>query len=244
MKEYFKKFLEANKGNKNFVMAILIIAAIFFGKNLLSIIFNDPGIFLKIPILLISITLHEIAHGYAAYLSGDNTAKNMGRLSLNPLKHIDAAGFILPVLLILSGSNFIIGWAKPVPVNYYNLKNGRLGEFFISISGVLTNFILSIVGVLLLKFLPNTEFMNFLVPYIIYFISFNIMIGVFNLLPIPPLDGSKIIASFAPESLRETIFGLERYGFFIILILAYFGLIGSFVYPIYIFIINLLDKFI
>lgn len=244
MKDYLKKFLDANRNNIGFVIFILVLAFFFLGKNLLHITFNNPGIFFKIPILLISIILHEIAHGYAAYFSGDKTAKYMGRLSLNPIKHIDITGFILPILLILSGSNFIIGWAKPVPVNYNNLKNGRFGEFLISIAGVVTNFILAVLGVLLLKFLPITPFVHLIAPYIIYLISFNVMIAIFNLLPIPPLDGSKIIASFAPESLREAIFNLEKYGFFLILILSYLGFIGDFIYPIYSFIIKAFNNFL
>ncbi len=244
MKDYLKKFLDANRNNMGFVLFIVILLFFFLGKNLLNITFNNPGIFFKIPILLISIILHEIAHGYAAYLSGDNTAKYMGRLSLNPIRHIDITGFILPILLILSGSNFIIGWAKPVPVNYNNLNNGRFGEFLISIAGVVTNFILAILGVLLLKFLPVTPLTHLLAPYIIYLITFNIMIAIFNLLPIPPLDGSKIIASFAPHSLREAIFGFDKYGFFLILILSYLGFIGDFISPIYFFIIKIFNSFL
>lgn len=244
MKDYLKKFLDVNRNNLGFVIFIIIVIVFFLVKNLLHITFNNPGIFLKIPILLISIILHEVAHGYAAYFSGDKTAKFAGRLSLNPIRHIDITGFLLPILLILSGSNFIIGWAKPVPVNYNNLTNGRFGEFLISIAGVVTNFILAILGVLLLKFLPITPLVHSIAPYIIYLISFNIMIAIFNLLPIPPLDGSKIIASFAPESLREAIFGFEKYGFFLILILSYLGFIGDFIYPIFSFIIKIFDNFL
>lgn len=244
MKDYLKKFLDANRNNMGFVIFVIIAIVFFLVKNLLHITFNNPGIFLKIPILLISIILHEVAHGYAAYFSGDKTAKFAGRLSLNPIRHIDITGFLLPILLILSGSNFIIGWAKPVPVNYNNLTNGRFGEFLISIAGVVTNFILAILGVLLLKFLPVTPLVHSIAPYIIYLISFNIMIAIFNLLPIPPLDGSKIIASFAPEPLREAIFGFEKYGFFLILILSYLGFIGDFIYPIFSFIIKIFDNFL
>lgn len=244
MNNYIKRFLAANRDNLPFVLGATAILFLFIASKFLGTIFTNPGIFLKIPLLLISIILHEVAHGYAAYLSGDNTAKYMGRLTLNPLKHIDLFGFLLPILLIVTGSNFIIGWAKPVPVNYYNLKNGRLGEFYISIAGVLTNFFLAFIGILLLKFFSPFFIQYKIITYLVYFVQFNVMIGIFNLLPIPPLDGSKLIASFATEKIRTFIFSMERYGFFLIIFLAWSGVLSLLISPLYYSIIKIFQFFL
>lgn len=239
MKKQIDEFFRINQKNSKLIKIILFFLVLYLGKNLLHFIIFEPGIFIKIPIFIISIMLHEIAHGYAALFSGDKTALYRGRLSFNPLNHIDPLGFFLPLLLILMGSNFIIGWAKPVPVNYSNLKNGRIGEFLVSIAGVLTNFSLAILGVFLLKFFPHTGISS----YIVYLVSFNVMIGVFNLLPIPPLDGSKLLASLLPEGVfRNFIFYDNRIGFIIIFALSYLGLLNNIIFPLYLFFINLLEK--
>ena len=115
---------------------------------------SNNEILVIIPILIISIILHEIAHGYIAYLNGDDTAKREGRLTLNPIKHIDTFGLLLPLFLILTGSSFVIGWAKPVPVNYYKLNNQKSGIFYVSIAGIVTNLLLAVTGALFLRFFP------------------------------------------------------------------------------------------
>lgn len=243
MKNYLQNFLEVNKEKKNIIIFLLILFFTFFLYKFYSVLFNNPGVFIKIPIFIISIMLHEIAHGIAANYSGDNTAKISGRLTLNPLKHIDPMGIILPLMLIFTGSNFIIGWAKPVPVNYFNLKNGRLGEFLISVAGIVMNLLLAFLGALLIKVIPES-FIIKIYPYLVYFISINLILAVFNLIPIPPLDGSKIIASLSSKDLRYWIFSLDKYGFFFIILLAWTGLLNKFIYPLYSFFINLLEKFI
>mgnify|MGYP004699574579 CR=1 FL=1 len=192
-------------------------------------------IVLKVIILLFCLVIHELAHGYMALFCGDKTAQYSGRLSLNPLKHLDPIGTLIPIFMLLSGSNFIIGWAKPVPVNYFAFRNGRVGEFLVSIAGVLTNYLLMIVGAILIKY--------GLIPFnsiSIYFIIINMALGTFNLLPIPPLDGSRVLASFLTGEDRVRIFSLDTYGILFIVVLSYFGVLDKMMSPIY----NILVRFI
>ncbi|MGL4641951.1 MAG: site-2 protease family protein [Cetobacterium sp.] len=193
----------------------------------------------KVIILLFSLVLHELAHGYMALFCGDKTAKYSGRLSLNPLKHLDPIGALIPVVMLLSGSNFVFGWAKPVPVNYFAFKNGRVGEFLVSIAGVLTNYSMMIIGALLIRFhiIPFNDLS-------VYFIIINMALGTFNLLPIPPLDGSRVIASFLNDENRIKIFTIDSYGIFLILGLSYFGILSKIMSPIYSFIIGVVDLII
>ncbi|MGL5796775.1 MAG: site-2 protease family protein, partial [Cetobacterium sp.] len=190
----------------------------------------------KIIILLFSLVLHELAHGYTALLCGDKTAKKSGRLSFNPLKHLDPVGALIPILMLLSGSNFIFGWAKPVPVNYFAFKNGRVGEFLVSIAGVVTNYSLMIIGALLIRFkIVEVNDLS------IYFIMINMALGTFNLMPIPPLDGSRVIASLLNDENRIKIFTIDSYGILIILVLSYFGILNKIMSPIYNFMIGVID---
>lgn len=192
-------------------------------------------IVLKVIILLFCLVIHELAHGYMALFCGDKTAQYSGRLSLNPLKHLDPIGTLIPIFMLLSGSNFIIGWAKPVPINYFAFRNGRVGEFLVSIAGVLTNYLLMIVGAILIKY--------GLIPFnsiSIYFIIINMALGTFNLLPIPPLDGSRVLASFLTGEDRVRIFSLDTYGILFIVVLSYFGVLDKMMSPIY----NILVRFI
>lgn len=197
----------------------------------------------KIIILIFSLVFHEIAHGYMAYFCGDTTAKKYGRLSLNPIKHLDIAGTLFPIFMILSGSSFIIGWAKPVPINYYNLKNGRIGEFLVSIAGVTGNFILVIVTTILFRYF-RSSLDAFTATAISYTIIINLTLAIFNLLPIPPLDGSRAVSSFLSNKNREFIFRYDNYGMILIIILAYFGILGKIISPIIDTILNLLNYYI
>lgn len=196
-------------------------------------------IIFKILILLFSLILHELAHGYMAYFCGDKTAKYYGRLTINPLKHLDIIGTLVPIFMILSGSNFIIGWAKPVPVNYYALKNGRLGEFLVSIAGVSANFLLMIS----IAFLIRIGILSFN-KFTVYIMIINMALAIFNILPIPPLDGSRVLASFLDNENRIRIFSFDTYGILLIIVLSYFGILSRIISPIYNVMIGIIDLII
>ena len=177
----------------------------------------------QIVVLIISVMAHEIAHGAVAYYFGDPTAKNQGRLTLNPLKHIDLFGsIILPVLLYITNSGFIFGWAKPVPYNPYNLKKRRLGEFCVSIAGIITNFLIAIVFAIFIRFALVWGFSQPTIELITYIILLNITLGVFNLFPIPPLDGSKILFTLIPYRYERQLMAMEKYGIYILIIFIVF----------------------
>jgi len=179
--------------------------------------------------LIFAITVHEAAHGYAARHFGDNTAYMLGRVSLNPIKHIDPVGTILiPLLLILSGSPFLVGYAKPVPVNFGRLRNPRIDSIWVALAGPGSNFIQALIwAVLLVILLGFGVDERFLLAVAQAGITWNLVLLVFNLFPLPPLDGGRILAGLLPA--RQSIaFGkLEPYGFFIVLALIFTGVIGS-----------------
>lgn len=173
----------------------------------LIIIFN-------LAVLMFSIVIHEVSHGLTAYKLGDSTAKQAGRLSLNPVKHLDFTGsFLVPLVSYLFGG-FVFGWAKPVPYNPYNLRNQKWGPAIVAASGPASNLIVALVFGFGLRFagsLPiNAGIAMSLISYI------NLMLFVFNLMPVPPLDGSKILAPFLPYKYEKMLLGLERYGLFVV----------------------------
>jgi len=184
--------------------------------GLLKLLINDPFTFILLAIpLLYSVILHELAHGWVAYRMGDSTAKRLGRLSLNPLRHLDPIGTLMLFL-------FGFGWAKPVPVNFSNLHDTRKGLILVSSAGIITNMLLAFLAFFLYRLLspePGGVFATLL----FYLAQINIILASFNLIPIPPLDGSKILMGFAPAGLQYTLSRLEPYGFFIIIGLLYFG---------------------
>jgi Zn-dependent protease len=177
-------------------------------------------LFLLVAIIF-SVVLHEVSHGYVAYFLGDPTAKLAGRLTLNPLKHLDPFGsFIFPLFVfILTKGGTMVGWAKPVPVNPYNFRDQKYGNLKVAIAGPLANIFLAFSFGFLLKFLPQLsgQFNDFLMAII----SINLFLAFFNLLPIPPLDGSHILFSFLPIS-EETKFFLARFGIIILFLLLPF----------------------
>jgi len=163
--------------------------------------------------LIFSVTIHEVAHGYVAYRLGDHTAKLAGRLTLNPLKHLDFVGsFLLPAILKFMGSPIIFGYAKPVPVNFANLRNYRMGTILVSSAGVLSNLAVAIISGAIFQFLtqdgntfynpPITSMISDINYMLYYSVIINCVLAVFNLIPIPPLDGSKILGMFLPEAIR------------------------------------------
>lgn len=173
---------------------------------------------LSIIILLLSVIIHEVAHGYMALRFGDHTAENAGRLTLNPLPHIDPIGTILlPILLKLSGSPILFGWAKPVPINPLHFSDIKKGEISVSLAGVGANFGLALIGSilyhLLISFYPN----ELLLALALYMTEINLVLTVFNLLPIPPLDGSKVLMAFLPYEYARNFLKYERYSMLIFL---------------------------
>lgn len=181
--------------------------------GLITDLLRDPSAFVLMAIpLLYSIIFHELAHGWAAYWMGDPTAKMMGRLSLNPLKHLDPIGTLM---LFFVG----FGWAKPVPVNFQNLRNKRMGLILVSSAGVLTNLLLAILAILGSHLVPVYS-NKALATVFYYLIRINIVLAVFNLIPIPPLDGSKILMGFLPARYQYYFARLEPYGFFFIIALV------------------------
>ena len=186
--------------------------------GLLNLLLKDPLSFILIAIpLLYSIIFHELAHGWVAYLMGDPTAKSLGRLSLNPLKHLDPIGTIMLFI-------FGFGWAKPVPVNFNQLRDRHKGMILVSAAGIITNMLLAFIALFLSRLLSlSPSSMPAVLLY--YFAQINIILAAFNLIPLPPLDGSKILMGFASPSVQDFLFRIERYGFFIIIALLYLGVL-------------------
>lgn len=190
--------------------------------------------------LLLGVVCHEVAHGYVAYLQGDRTARDAGRLTLNPIKHLDPLGSLVFVLTSLSGA-FVIGWAKPVPVNPIHFRNIRQGMALVSVAGPMTNLVLAMLFALLWHALipalqGSSGFMlhNVLTP--LHQIAeagviVNTILAVFNLLPIPPLDGSKIVSAMLPPSLASSYLRFDRYGFIILLVLLFTGALSYILLP-------------
>jgi len=184
--------------------------------------------------ILFAITVHEAAHGYAAKYFGDLTAERMGRITLNPLKHIDPFGTILlPALTVMLGG-ILFGWAKPVPVNFANLRNPKKDMFWVAAAGPASNFIMAIFWALLLSYAnyaPNTA-VNFLAEMSLAGISINLVLMVLNLLPMPPLDGGRIAVSLLPTPMAIQLARLEQYGFIILIVLMFTGILGKIISPI------------
>lgn len=180
----------------------------------------DPTVLaLAIVILLFSVIIHEVAHGLAALYFGDRTAERAGRLTLNPLPHIDPIGTILlPLALILTRSPIIFGWAKPVPVNPLNFSDIKKGELMTSLAGVLSNLFLAISAAIIYR-LTGGIASDTALAVLKFTVDINLILGIFNLLPIPPLDGSKVLMSYLPYNLLKSYQQLEKYGIFIILLL-------------------------
>lgn len=182
-------------------------------------------------LLILAMTVHEFAHGLVAYKLGDTTAKYSGRLTLNPLAHIDIFWtLVLPlVLFISSGGRFIFGAAKPVPVNFWALRNPKRDMILVGLSGPAANFILAGILSLVVNLIPLTPFV---VSILSNLIVINIVLGVFNLIPIPPLDGSRVLMGILPEPLASRYASIEPYAFILLAAFLFLGGFDSVVWPI------------
>lgn len=186
---------------------------------------------LYLPPLLFAITVHETAHGWVANLLGDPTAKMLGRLSINPLKHIDPIGtIVVPISLYFLGG-FIFGWAKPVPITWQNLKKPRRDMLLVAAAGPGANFLMAIMwaGITKIALQFNSDAMIYMS---MFGIEINLILGVLNLLPIPPLDGSRVISSLLPPRIAYKYNLIEPYGFFILLGLLAIGILSNIIEPI------------
>jgi Zn-dependent protease len=186
--------------------------------GLLNLLFEHPAAFLVVALpLLYSVILHELAHGWAALLMGDPTARRAGRLSLNPLKHLDPVGTLMLLF-------FGFGWARPVPVNPANFRGNRAAMVFVSSAGIAVNLLLAFLSFLLLE-APPAALGETTVMMVAVMARINLILAAFNLIPIPPLDGSKILMGFLPSRIGVPFSRLEPYGFFILIGLLYFGVL-------------------
>lgn len=202
-----------------------------------------------IPVLL-AIVFHEVAHGWVAFRLGDPTAARMGRLTLNPVSHIDLLGTVLlPLLLIIGGSPFLFGYAKPVPVNFYNLNHPKRDMIWVAIAGPLTNILLAIASLYVLKFIDLAGGSLLTIPAFVLTplalmaqssVNINVMLAAFNLFPIPPLDGGRVLVGLLPEPYSSAVARIEPYGFLIILLLLTTHTLDIFIGPMVHFLFRLL----
>jgi len=205
--------------------------------------------------VLAAIVFHEVAHGWVAYRFGDPTAARMGRLTLNPISHIDLFGtIILPLLLIVAQAPFLFGYAKPVPVNFYNLNHPKRDMIWVALAGPLTNILLALGSVLILKFLRALEFSpdSSYAPYLLAVLNpvylmaknsvvINVVLAVFNAFPIPPLDGGRVLVGVLPEPQSSALARVEPYGFLIILVLLMSHAMDAVMGPAVYFLLRLFD---
>lgn len=182
------------------------------------------GIALVIAFLVISLGLHEAAHAWTALQCGDPTGRDLGRITLNPIPHIDPVmTILLPVILVLTKAGFIFGGAKPVPVSYHRLRHPLRDMALVAVAGPLTNFLLAIVFVFFFKIAVAAGYApDMLLPQVLYLSAlYNVLLAVFNLMPVPPLDGSRVMAWLLPSSIRDAYVGMERFGLILVIVLVF-----------------------
>jgi Zn-dependent protease len=208
-----------------------------------------PQLIIYMVVLLLAISAHEAAHAWMSYKFGDDTARLLGRITLNPVAHIDPIGTLLiPIMMFIFGhvggalaSIPLIGWGKPTPVNPLRWRNKDLANVMVSIAGILANIIIATIGFVILKVLLKTGAADQLPEslqepiglFLSYLLIMNVSLAVFNLLPFPPLDGSKVLDTFLPASMRPLMEIFERYGFIILMILIYVGFFNLIITPVF-----------
>jgi len=202
----------------------------------------DPILLIiQIAILLMSVVIHEVSHGAMANYLGDPTAKYAGRLTLNPIKHLDLWGsFMVPLFLLAVGSPFLFGWAKPVPYNPYSLRNKKWGSAMVAAAGPISNLIIALIFGLALRFAPliTSTYIQNLAQIFIFIVFINLLLAVFNLIPIPPLDGSKILFAALPYKYQSVMVAMERYALIILLFFVFF--LFRFIIPIVLWLFRLI----
>lgn len=196
-----------------------MLSTILYGGSIQEIV---GAILASLVVIFFVLPFHEYAHGFVAYKLGDSTAKNMGRLKFNPLAHIDPIGAICIVLVGF-------GWAKPVPINPNNFKKPKSGMAWCALAGPMANILAAIVGAFLINLLvflnPASMVWAYVYQFLLFYTSINISLAMFNLIPIPPLDGSKILFAFLPDRIVDTIYRYERFFFPVLIILIYLGVL-------------------
>ncbi|MFA4975389.1 MAG: site-2 protease family protein [Candidatus Paceibacterota bacterium] len=192
-----------------------------------------------VAILIMSVVIHEVSHGFVALWFDDRTALYAGRLTLNPLKHLDIFGSVLlPLLLVLTHAPFLFGWAKPVPYNPNNFTNRKWGTVAVAAAGILANLFIAILFGLILRFSLNSTVSIKFISIISSIVIINLGLAIFNLVPIPPLDGSKILFSLLPSSFYKVIFFFEQYS--LVLILIFIVFLIDYLYPMLAFLFQLI----
>ncbi len=190
------------------------------------------GIAVSLVIFLVCVIIHEFAHALMAFRLGDPTAKHLGRLTLNPIAHIDPFGtVILPVLLVATNAPVVFGWAKPVPINFARLGSPKRDMIWVGFAGPAANLIMAVAATLLLKTFPVAPG-SLAAVLLVQGVIINVVLAVFNLVPIPPLDGSRVLMGLAPLALARGIARVEPYGFLILFALLYGGMFDRAVWPV------------
>ena len=195
---------------------------------------NIPALVITFLILIFSLTIHEAAHAWSASQLGDDTAKRLGRVSLNPVVHIDPIGtLLLPLVALVSGSGMIFGWAKPTPIGIRNFRHPRRDSVLVTGAGPASNLIIAVIATLVLR---QTD--GFMQVIAFEALSLNVLLAVFNMLPIPPLDGGQILMALLPPRIAMQLGFLYQYGFLILLALLFTGLLSYIVGPVYYLILS------
>ena len=193
---------------------------------------NVAQIFISFIVLLCSLTVHEMAHAWTADRLGDPTARLLGRVSLNPLVHADPVGTVLfPLIAMITGAP-LIGWAKPVPVNVRQLRHHRRDYVLVAAAGPASNLAQALVGAIALAVLYESSSMDLAARVLRFFVSLNVMLAVFNMIPVPPLDGGNVLSGILPEEFARLIDRIRPWGFLVLYALLFSGFVGRFVYPV------------